>query len=420
MHTILSFPTSPVASISLTKTTSLSNSSEQDQIAVTSTTPTNSPPTHLCRLFSPGLHSPPKPSISARNLHKDDNDDELLLFTPVKSVDLDRTLSPLTPSTPKSPVSDTVDRDTIHDLSQSPFQDLPALSSSPGSPLQALPPPEAPEAPEDPDVIQEQLLDGPRYPLRTRKAAQLKPYTVDQLKYKQALKANPDAIVKFKNLALRNHHHHPEDRYEEDEETQKDAYIDDGNNDEDDDWEERERRRHRKETLNQALSERQQVSYPEILQDLLSTDEEEANEKHTLSKEARKIVKEREKQWEIQKKEERRREQERRRQQLLKPKPFPTFNRKLPNAEAPSDDRSNLEDVRHLYANIFHILLKYLISRIITLNISRLAEVLMKLKQSPITLLTMTWKCMSKMNYCWKRTPSQLIYIRPVIRPHTL
>ena len=360
---LLSLPTSPVASILLTKRTSLSSSGEQDQIAVafnSSTTPTNSPPIHLCRLFSPELHTSPKSPISTRNLNKDDNDDELLLFTPVKSVDLDRTLSPLTPSTPESPFSDTVDRDIIHDLSQSPFQDLPALSVSPGSPLQALPPPEASDPPE---VIQEQL-DRPRYPLRRRKAAQLKPYTVEQLKYKQALKANPDAIVKFQNLALRNHHHHPEDRYEEDGETQKDAFIDDGNNDEDGDWEERERRRHqrrenarRKETSSRVLSERQQISYPEILQDLSSTDEEEANEKHTLSKEARKIVKERERQWEIQKKEERRREQEQRRQQLLKPKPFPTFNRKLSNAEAPSYDRSTLEDVCHFCANIFHILI---------------------------------------------------------------
>lgn len=352
MHALLS---SPVASILLTKRTSISSSGEQDQIAVTfnsSTTPTNSPPTHLCRLSSPELHSPPKSPVSTRNLHKDD---ELLLCIPVKSVDLDRTSSPLTPSTPKSLFSDTVDRDIIHDLSQSPFQDLPALSVSPGSPLQALPPPEAPGPPE---VIQE-LLDGPRYPLRRRKAAQLKPYTVDQLKYKQALKANPDAIVKFKNLALRNHHHHPEDRYEEDGETQKDAYIDDDNNDEDGDWEERERRQHqrredarRKEISRQALSERQQISYPEILQDLSSTDEEEANEKHTLSKEARKIVKERERQWEIQKREERRREQEQRRQQLLKPKPFPTVNRKLSNAEAPTDDRSTLEDVCYFYANV--------------------------------------------------------------------
>ena len=38
--------------------------------------------------------------------------------------------------------------------------------------------------------LQEQLLDGPRYQLRPTKAAQLKPYTIDQLKYKQTLKAN--------------------------------------------------------------------------------------------------------------------------------------------------------------------------------------------------------------------------------------
>ena len=349
MHTLLSPPTSPVASILLNKKTSLASSSVEQAVTFNlSTTPTNSPPTHwnFCRLFSPELYFPPSNSpISARNLPKDDTDDELLLFTPVQSVDLERPLSPLSPLTPRSPLfSDTVDQDIIQDLSQSPFHELPALSASPGSPLQALPPP--PEAPEPLEVIQEQLLDGPRYPLRRRKAAQLKPYTVDQLKYKQALKSNPDAIVKFKNLALRNHHQHPDDHYEENGETQNgDAYFDEGNNDEDGDWEERERRRHqrredarRKETSNQALSERQQISYPEILQDLSSTDEEEANEKHTLSKEARKIVKERQRQWEIQKKEERRREQEQRRQQLLKPKPFPTSNRKLSNAEAPSDE----------------------------------------------------------------------------------
>jgi hypothetical protein len=201
--------------------------------------------------------------------------------------------------------------------------------------------------------MQEQLLDGPRYLLRHRKAAQLKPYTVDQLKYKEALRANPDAIVKFKNLALRNHHYHPEDRYEEDGETQMNAYIDDGGN-EDGDWEERERRRlqrreeaRRKETSNHALPERQQISYPEILQDLSSTDEEEAHEIRTLSKEARKIVKEREKQRKIQEKGKTYGEQELERQQP-KRRPFPTFNSKVSNAEAPSDDdHAALEEVRH-------------------------------------------------------------------------
>ena len=206
-----------------------------------------------------------------------------------------------------------------------------------------------------PKVIQEQLLDGPRYSLRHRKAAQLKPYTVDQLKYKQALRANPDAIVKFKNL--RNHHHHPEDRYEEDGETQQDSYVGDGNNDEDADWEERERRRHQRpegthKKKENALSECQQISYSEILQDLSSTDDEEANEKHTLSKEAQKIIKEREKLRKIREKELRRREQELRRQQILKRKPFPTFNRKASNTEEPSNNDAVLEDVRLLYANI--------------------------------------------------------------------
>ena len=333
---LVSPPTSPAASILMIKRTSLSSSNERDKLAVTlnfSTTPTNSPPSRLCRSSSPRLLShisspisSPEPLSKVSSLRSlddkgDDDDDELLLFTPIKSLAVDRLSSPLTPLTPKSPhylslFSDTIDQD-VHGLSQSPFQDPLALSDSPGSPLQAIPAPSPPEeAPEPPEVIQEQLLDGPRYSLRHRKAAQLKPYTVDQLKYKQALRANPDAIVKFKNLALRNHHHHPEDRYEEDGETQIDAYIDEGNNDEDGDWEEREKRRHqrreeahRKETTSHALPERQQISFPEILQDLSSTDEEEAHEKRTLSKEARKVVKAREKQRKIEEKEEERRKE---------------------------------------------------------------------------------------------------------------
>ena len=296
--------TSLPTSILTTKNISLSSSSGPDQIAVTfnlSTTPTNSPPRPRCRLSSPELRtSPPKSPISSPDLllevlsarslddKDDDDDDELLLVTPVKSSSVDRPSSPLTPSTPKSPLlsSDTIDRD-IRDLSQSPFQHFLAFSVSPRSPSQALPPPE--EVPVLAEEVQEQRLDGPRYSLRHRKAAQLKPYTVDQLKYKQALRANPEAIVKFKNLALRSHHHHPEDRYEEDGETQKDGYIDDGNHDEDDaEWEEREKRREetsRKETNNDkqssapdcALFEPRRISYPEILQELSSTDEEEAD-----------------------------------------------------------------------------------------------------------------------------------------------
>ena len=256
--------------------------------------------------LNPSLEVPSTRSFN----DKDDDGDDLLLHTPVKSLSVDRPSSPLTPLSPHSPGL--------------------------------------------PEAIQEQLLDRPRYLLRHRKVAQLKPYTVDQLKYKEALRANPDAIVKFKNLALRNHHHHPEDRYEEDGETQMGAYIDGGSNDEDGNWEERERRWHqrreearRKETLNHALPERQQISYPEILQDLSSTDEEEAYEKRTLSKEARRIVKEREKRRKIQGKGEMCRGQELERQQL-KRRPFPMFNSKVSNAEAPSDDNhAALEEVRH-------------------------------------------------------------------------
>ena len=85
---------------------------------------------------------------------------------------IDQPSSPLKPSTPKSPCSplfpsDTVDR-VIHNLSH--FQDFLALSISPESSSQALHRPE--EVLELSEVIQEQVLDGPRYLLRRRKAAQ--------------------------------------------------------------------------------------------------------------------------------------------------------------------------------------------------------------------------------------------------------
>ena len=131
-------------------------------------------------------------------------------------------------------------------------------------------------------LTSEQLPDGPRYSLRHRKVAQLKPYTVEQLKYKQALRANPDAIVKFKNLTLRNRHHYPDNHYEEDEGTQKDAYIDDSNSDEDGDWEQTEKRWHqRKEEVWNETTQDKEISATPTSLDL----KEDRNHSHSQPKE---------------------------------------------------------------------------------------------------------------------------------------
>lgn len=114
-----------------------------------------------------------------------------------------------------------------------------------------------------------------RYHLRRRGPNQLKPYTVEKFQYKQALISNPDAIVKFRSPPRnRSRAHNPvQDDAEESQELwmpdERDLLddVDNGNHD-----------------LHNALDVTQ---YPEILQDLPLTDEEEADELRALSREAR-------------------------------------------------------------------------------------------------------------------------------------
>lgn len=132
------------------------------------------------------------------------------------------------------------------------------------------------------------ISDEPRYSLRHRGAKQLKPYTVEQFQYKQALSANPDAIVKF----------HGGRRYSDAEgrniwELPGQDCTEDGGN-----WEESRPRRAKISTNGRSKSPEVSiiaqdtstlVAYPAILQDLSSTDEDEAKELRALSKEARKM-----------------------------------------------------------------------------------------------------------------------------------
>jgi hypothetical protein len=145
----------------------------------------------------------------------------------------------------------------------------------------------------------------------------VRPFTGENAQYQAAMRSIPEAIVKQRNFDGRGHRHHPEDHYENDE-TQKDGYV---LEDEEAEWEERQKRRrrereeHHKATGSgtrspERLAEREGPSYPSILQDIPSTDDEDGVV-GGLTKEDRKFLRARKRQ----KKKEKEREEEGHRQQ---------------------------------------------------------------------------------------------------------
>lgn len=131
------------------------------------------------------------------------------------------------------------------------------------------------------------------------------------------MRSIPEAIVKQRNFDRRGHRHHPEDHYENDE-TQGDGYVFE---DEEAEWEERQKKRrrereeHYKATGDSARSperssEREGPSYPSILQDIPSTDDDDGIV-GGLTKEDRKFLRARKRQKKKEKeKEEKHRQQE--------------------------------------------------------------------------------------------------------------
>ncbi|KAF8630760.1 hypothetical protein AX17_005355 [Amanita inopinata Kibby_2008] len=129
-----------------------------------------------------------------------------------------------------------------------------------------------------------------RYSLRRRQAVQIAPYSVDKFNYKQALRGNPEAIVRVVSPERRRHN--ALDNYE-DEQTQAETQ------DAQEVATDMVHRRHhsRSQSRNRSpvgspVEDEESISYPELLQDLPSTDEEEDEELRTLSKEARKVLRE--------------------------------------------------------------------------------------------------------------------------------
>ena len=134
------------------------------------------------------------------------------------------------------------------------------------------------------------ILDEPRYPLRRRCANQLKPYTIEQLQYKQALSANPDAIVKFRSPTRGGRRRYSDAEGGNIWELRGQDRTEDRENWEGSIWQRASvsnRNRTRSPEFG-TLAQDAEVQYPTILQDLSSTDEEEGKEFRALSKEARK------------------------------------------------------------------------------------------------------------------------------------
>lgn len=194
--------------------------------------------------------------------------------------------SPLTPPSPRTHVN-------VLD---------PLFDSPPSNTLPTLPSPveqnREPTIAPLPELEIADISDQPRYSLRRRGANQLKPYTIEKLQYKKALSSNPDAIVKFRSPTRGGHRHRYDDDVGESQE-QWEPYA----ADEDEPWEESQWPRSTENAqagpsrlpVSDRPDEdvRPSVQYSEFLQDLPTTDEEEAKELKALSKEARKAVRER-------------------------------------------------------------------------------------------------------------------------------
>ena len=149
---------------------------------------------------------------------------------------------------------------------------------------------------DNPEPIQ--VINPTRYSLRARQAKQLNPYAYDKIQYKQQLRSNPDAIVKIISPMKGGHHHGHQQDYEDEDAEMQEYWEVDGYDLEDQSWEEGRRRGNVGGSSNapvdvQIGTDAASVLYPEALQDLPSTDEEEAREARALSMEARRMLRER-------------------------------------------------------------------------------------------------------------------------------
>ncbi|KAG6890307.1 hypothetical protein C0995_009513 [Termitomyces sp. Mi166 len=208
----------------------------------------------------------------------------------------------------------------------------------------------------EPDVTHLVGVDIPsisRYPLRKRAPAQLKPYTVEKYHYKQALSANPDAIVNIRDPGRVSHDHydHTDGHFDESQAPWQPSEEIQGDND-DERWYLRTKASHHDDShdIIRPTPEGRPVQYDsELLQDLPSSDDEESKSMQRFSKEAKRLERKRRK---VRLEEERLvRQKSEGAKAHTKPKPFPvkrpsrctSRSRSLsisPDASLPSPSRS--------------------------------------------------------------------------------
>lgn len=294
----------------------------------------------------------------------------------------------------------------------------PLFDSSPSNTLSILPSPV--EQNQEPTIAPlseleiANMSDQPRYSLRRRGANQLKPYTIEKLQYKKALSSNPDAIVKFRSPTRGGHRHH---------------YVDDVGGsqwepyaaDEDDPWEESQWLRST-ENAQAGPSRlpasdkpdedvRPSVQYSEFLQDLPTTDEEEAKELKALSKEARKAVRERRAKEAREAKEKLNRK---------KPKSFPlSKGHTVTDKPRPRTGSSHFDAVRFL--RIYLLVLEksdYHIRRTILQRIQNFRAALRPRKRSQIDLRPPSSSLVSLQTY-FQTSRTIFVHFRPWSSPIT-
>ncbi|PFH51057.1 hypothetical protein AMATHDRAFT_3443 [Amanita thiersii Skay4041] len=134
-------------------------------------------------------------------------------------------------------------------------------------------------------TIEKRVGNGRRYSLRTRQAIQIAPYSVDKYQYKKALQGNPEAIIRFQSperrgRERRNEYEDVGDSFKGDTTQGNEIHTDHVN---------LQYANPNKGSSHSAITS----SYPEILQDLPSTDDEENEDLRTWSNEARRVIRER-------------------------------------------------------------------------------------------------------------------------------
>ncbi|KAG6844635.1 hypothetical protein H0H87_005292 [Tephrocybe sp. NHM501043] len=277
-------------------------------------TPTT-PPAILALPLRNG-RDPPNPNLFDMSLFKSPNKPSIASdrATPKRTIrrpedffsrDSHKTTPPPAPLATPTP-------DRQHSLSDSarqltspltPLQGL--IHSSPRiSPPHATPPLTIPEVAPHPASSDRHYADAnlnisdtSRYPLRQRKAAQINPYLYDSLNYRNALRGNPDAVVKLRDICRANNDHYD---HKDDQSGESQAPWQPGETQDDSDGEQTRRREksHSRDASRPISSTRQvtgerPVQYPELLRDLSSSDDEETKSMKKFAKEAKWIEKRR-------------------------------------------------------------------------------------------------------------------------------